>query len=198
MKLFKKMVFALLVSFLIFCPSNALATYFSVTGGGESTEYRVSCVRGGSRETIEISGGIGRYFIHHPNIRQYTITNTLLCQRKICDITTINASEYLLQFEKQLPMYWSNWHIVKPEGYAGWVLMPCGEPNDIYRRRIYIEKIPGRDSWSIESECTVGYNVMSRELAVVNFGPEVYGEVTDIVNFLTAIVHYPEFSNFIN
>lgn len=196
MKLFKKIIYALF-SFLILCSSGVLASCDKVPLGGEPCEFMVSCVRRGDSDTVEVGGEIGKYFIHHPNIREYTITDTTLYQRKICDIITRSSNEYLLEFEEKSTNYWNKWRILKPEGCSYWILTPYGG-RDIYRRKVYIKKIPRSDAWNIESECIIGSEVIKIPLAIVHFGPGVGGEIMDIINFLAAIIYYPEFRNFVS
>ena len=197
-KLLKKIICAILFAFFLFGFNNAFGIYFNMTGGEGSPEYKVSCARSGRSDVIEIGGGIGSYYINHLRIDKHIITNTLLCQSTVCEITTLAADKYLLEFEKKVPHYWDKWFIKRLDGSSDWVMVPYEGPEDIYRRRIYIRKAWQQDAWIIESECTVGYHIITRPLAVVHFGPEVYGETIDMINFLTAIVHYPEFSNFID
>lgn len=196
MKLFKKIV-CTLFSLLALCSPCVLAGHDKVPLGGDPCEFRVLCVRSGSQNVVEIGGGIGRYFIHHPNIREYAITDTTPCQRKICDIITRSSNEYLLEFEEKSTNYWNRWRILKPEGCSYWILTPYGG-RDIYRRKVYIKKIPRSDAWNIEAECIIGSEIIKIPLAIVHFGPGVGGEIMDIINFLAAIIYYPEFRNFVS
>lgn len=185
MKVFRKIFgFVSLILSLVLCFQSATFAYgmeiYDISRlCDEIPTFRVSYFCHEENGLVDLCGVLGDCTIRCEKFGHYAVENS---ERTICRIVEKNASSYIMKLVDPIPERSVEWKIEKPDGCSYWELTSVS-----CEYRIYINKVPDSDAWIIEKQVISHEETKTEEIAIIDFVPEIYGEIIDLVNFIISV-----------